>query len=36
MIGPRSCALTGITFTPVDKVMYDNVQHPGMRAIPIP
>ncbi|MEM6160336.1 PhoX family phosphatase [Erwinia sp. P6884] len=29
MVGPKSCELTGITFTPDYKTMFVNVQHPG-------
>ncbi|WP_426816958.1 PhoX family protein [Winslowiella sp. 2C04] len=29
MVGPKSCELTGIAFTPDYKTMFVNVQHPG-------
>ena len=29
MVGPKSCELTGITFTPDYKTLFVNVQHPG-------
>ena len=29
MVGPKSCELTGITFTPDYRTMFVNVQHPG-------
>ncbi|WON78278.1 PhoX family phosphatase [Serratia sp. UGAL515B_01] len=29
MVGPKSCELTGIAFTPDHKTMFVNVQHPG-------
>ncbi|KEY58153.1 PhoX family phosphatase [Serratia sp. DD3] len=29
MVGPKSCELTGLTFTPDYKTMFVNVQHPG-------
>lgn len=29
MVGPKSCELTGNTFTPDYKTLFVNVQHPG-------
>ena len=30
LVGPRGCEITGITFTPDQRSMWINIQHPGI------
>jgi len=32
LVGPKECEITGLTFTPDQKTLFINVQHPGERG----
>jgi secreted PhoX family phosphatase len=32
LVGPKECEVTGLTFTPDNKTMFVNIQHPGERG----
>jgi secreted PhoX family phosphatase len=32
LVGPKECEVTGLTFTPDNKTLFINIQHPGERG----